>query len=366
MKTTLRVLPFLIFTFTGACDDATEGPGDKKTDTDTETVTDTDTDTEDDVNPCNPDDLQDPDKPEIWEALGNLHCDHADTQVQAAADVTEGSRGLMEAKLRPILNPFSNHGMCPVNAHWHLGAEHKNTGTFDILGEEWMADHDPDYQDEWTDVEPGEEPEEPPEPGNFCHDYDDTDPMFTTPYSWQHCEHMKVGYTYEVHWPHSNLGMCGTKWQYQSHFMNGVLCKANQNYTTPEAAVDTVFETKSTRIGVQAMVFTVVNDPAFDYPDWNPLDGWNPELADNIAIYQGSTTGQIDGNNDCRGTGGMVTWQVDRGCHFISAKAFDGLCEVMLEQKVEMHKDIHPHNARETTDPSITTDMRMGPGVSDL
>ena len=30
-----------------------------------------------------------------------------------------------------------------------------------------------------------------------------------------------AGLTYEIHWPHSNLGACGTEWQYQTHFMDG-------------------------------------------------------------------------------------------------------------------------------------------------
>ena len=46
-------------------------------------------------------------------------------------------------------------------------------------------------------------------------------------YDWKYCSGMHVGYTYELHWPHSSHGMCPTagdahpKWQYQSHFMDG-------------------------------------------------------------------------------------------------------------------------------------------------
>ena len=46
-------------------------------------------------------------------------------------------------------------------------------------------------------------------------------------YDWKYCSGMHVGYTYELHWPHSNMGDCPTaanpwpKWQYQSHFMDG-------------------------------------------------------------------------------------------------------------------------------------------------
>ncbi len=319
---------------------------DLDTDFDTGVDTEVDTSVDTDINPCNPDDL---DKPPIWNALADLQCDDESLGVQAAADVTPGAVGDMVARLVPVETTFEDAGMCAVNVHWHLGAEHRNAGTYDIPGEEWMNFNDPEaHHDEEV------------EPGNFCPDFDENDAKFTTPYEFEHCdEHMKVGYTYEIHWPHSNLGMCNSEWQYQSHFMNGVLCQANEADMSPADAVGSVFDTQTTKIGVQAQVFTIVNDPAYDYPDWAMLDGWNADMAVDMAIYQGSTTGQQDGNNTCRGTGGMVTWQVDRGCHLISAASFDELCRVMKEQRVDMSADTHAHNARETTDPSITTDIPM-------
>ena len=298
-----------------------------------------------DVNPCN---ANNEEKPPIWAALMTLECSDQYTRVQSAADVTKGATGEMVAELPPISSPFSEEDMCPVNVHWHLGAEHRNAGTFDIPGGDWLAENDPDAH-----------LEEGVEPGNFCPDYDADDPKFTTPYDFQHCSHMKVGYTYEIHWPHSNLGACDTEWQYQSHFMNGVLCMANEAEMSPAEALAAVFDTQEAKIGVQAQVFTVVNDDAYDYPDWDSLSGWNTSLASDVAVYQGSTTGQQDGNEICRGTGGMVSWQVDRGCNLISARAFDELCRVMKEQRVDMSSDTYPHNARETTDPSITTDVPM-------
>ena len=54
------------------------------------------------------------------------------------------------------------------------------------------------------------------------------------------------------------------------------------------------------------------------------------------APSQGSTTGQKHGNDftpgakACKGTGGAVTWQMDRGCHKVSAKSVDNLCKQML------------------------------------
>lgn len=349
MTTITRVLPCLFFAATTAC--TFESTSDDGSDTEDATDTDSEADTESgmdsNVNVCNPLNLE---KPPIWAALGDLPCTDANTRVQAAADVTVGSTGQMVADLPPILVPFSQiEGMCPVNVHWHLGAEHRNTGTYDIPGAEWMRENDPNHH-----------PSADVEPGNFCPGYNPADPKFTTPYAFQHCsEHMRVGYTYEIHWPHSNLGACGTEWQYQSHFMNGVLCKANEVNMPVADAVNSVFGTQTTKIGVQAQVFTIVNDSAYDYPTWNAMGGWNSSLARDVAFYQGSTTGQQNGNVTCRGTGGMVSWQVDRGCNLISAWAFDELCRVMKEQKVDMSGDTHAHNARVTTSAAITTDVPM-------
>lgn len=301
------------------------------------------------MNRCNPDELV---RPEIWAALADIPCDSPATRVQAGADVTLGSTGEMPADLEPIKHAFTEEpGMCVVNVHWHLGAEHKNAGTYDIPGSDWIAEH-------------GDRPTYGREPGNFCRGFNAADPMYTTEYDFKHCKNMHVGYTYELHWPNSNLGLCDTEWQYQTPFMDGVLCKANEFRFTPAQAVDSVFDSKTTKIGVQAQVFTVVNDPAYDYPDWDPLKGWNTALASNVAIYMGSTTSVRNGNEVCRASGGMVTWQVDRACNLISAKTFDNLCKAMKAQNVDMTADTEAQNARVTTDPAITTSVPMSQGVS--
>ena len=124
------------------------------------------------------------------------------------------------------------------------------------------------------------------------------------------------------------------------------------------------FASRAVKLGVHAQVFTLTNDEAHDYPLWDMMTGFNTDLATDVAIYQGSTTGQKNGNDDCRGTGGMVTWQVDRGCHKISAAAMDRLCGQMKAQKDDMSSDTHPHNARETTAASITTDIAMPVGAN--
>ena len=39
---------------------------------------------------------------------------------QAGANVTEGYQGLMNVDYEPLLVPFYENGLCPVNVHWHL------------------------------------------------------------------------------------------------------------------------------------------------------------------------------------------------------------------------------------------------------
>ena len=58
-----------------------------------------------------------------------------------------------------------------------------------------------------------------------CHHYNNSDAKFTTEYKWKHCKDMKVGETYEVHWPHSAAGACNTPNQYQTPFYDGVFCR---------------------------------------------------------------------------------------------------------------------------------------------
>merc|ERR1712039_282684 len=88
--------------------------------------------------------------------------------------------------------------------------------------------------------------------GYACKKYDAQDAKFTTEYDWKYCVDMHVGETYEVHWPHSAAGACGTKWQYQTPFYDGVFCKDGIiNILTPLNTFK--------KIGVQSQTFVIVN-----------------------------------------------------------------------------------------------------------
>merc|ERR1712023_327455 len=92
--------------------------------------------------------------------------------------------------------------------------------------------------------------------GYNCRYYDSTSKAFTEEYDWQHCVGMHVGETYEVHWPHSALGDCGTPNQYQSPSSDGVFCPFDTllNSTLPPA------QAIALNVGVQGQVFTIIND----------------------------------------------------------------------------------------------------------
>ncbi|KAG7364159.1 cadmium carbonic anhydrase repeat-domain containing protein [Nitzschia inconspicua] len=247
---------------------------------------------------------------------------------QAGANVTAGYTGNMTVDHVPITTPYWMNGMCPVNVHWHLGAEHLSVGQYDENG------GGPDEAD-------GEIRQ-----GHQCNIYDAEDPKFTRPYDWKYCKDMEVGQTYEVHWPHSAAGACGTPNQYQTPFYDGVFC------------VDDVLTDTASQIGVQAQVFIVVNDDTYFWPDLMRgmiVDG---EMGSDIAYYTGSTTG--DGrNNEVCSQYSPITWQVDRKCHMISASSFDKLCFDMLQQRDDMSEDVHPHGSRETVSDELAANNQV-------
>jgi len=223
---------------------------------------------------------------------------------QAGANVTAGYVGQLDTGDRvPITEPYWTQGLCPVNVHWHLGAEHLSVGEYDMFGT------GPSYSAKGRRLLAPDARQ-----GFRCHKYTDT-PAFTTEYDWKHCVGMHVGNTYEVHWPHSAAGACGTPNQFQTPFYDGVFCKGGIISLDPLNTYE--------KIGVQAQVFTIINDEAYYFPDLMRgmiVDG---ERGADIAMYTGSTTGTSRNNEICsRYT--PITWQVDRQCHVVSRQDVRG------------------------------------------
>ena len=252
------------------------------------------------------------------------------TAEQSGVNITKGYQGDYNTSLTPILEDYFEVGMCPVNVHWHLGAEHYSAGEFDEFGK---GPNDKKRRQLAGEVRLGFQ----------CHHYDKNDKMYTTEYDWKHCVDTHVGETYEVHWPHSKMGACGTVNQFQSPFYDGVFCR------TPETGL------LLDRIGVQGQVFTIVNDERYYYPDLMRGMIKDGDYGKDMATYTGSTTGTSRNNEICSQYTG-ITWKVDRKCHLISASSFDKMCADMKAQRDDMSMDLHPHGSRELVKDEFAAD----------
>ena len=270
------------------------------------------------------------------------------TLEQAGGNVTRGYVGGMDAgPRRPITQPYSQVGLCPVNVHWHLGAEHLSVGQYDEYGTgppTTNSSGSGSSSGGRRQLAAGERR------GGRCHYYRNTDPKFTTPYNWHYCTNMKVGETYEVHWPHSAAGACGTQWQMQSPFYDGVFCRDGIITIAPLNTYQ--------KIGVQSQTFVVVNDEAYYQPNLFKGMLTHGQHGLDMAMYTGSTTGTSRDNQVCsRYT--PITWQVDRKCHLVSASSFDKMCQDMLNNRDDMSMDIYPHGAREVVAHALTANNQV-------
>ena len=113
----------------------------------------------------------------------------------------------------PITVPYSEAGLCAVNVHWHLGAEHLSVGQFDEYGTGPVDNVTTDYGAERRQLAAkGGSGYAEIRQGFQCRHFKADDPKFTTPFNWSHCDStMEVGQTYEIHWPHSAAGACGVR-----------------------------------------------------------------------------------------------------------------------------------------------------------
>ena len=296
--------------------------------------------------------------------LGDIECESAGAQ--SATDVTKGAPGTADPALAPIVD-YNDMGMCTVNVHWHIGAEHRSEGQYD---EAAAFDH-PNKDTYAGSHRRLASSDGGMRIGHMCTKgkelWEANDASVrnsdgsVNEYDWKYCKDMHVGLTYEFHWPHSSLGACQTPWQYQYHFLDGVLCGATQGGVDIATAAALLGD-KTHGIGVEGQVFTIVNGMGGDAvrPTWDVLNGWDRQAAKDVAYYQGSTTGDAvqsgaNAGDMCRGTGNLVTWHVDRECHTLEASTMDEMCRRMLVISADdMSPDVIPHGARETVVASLT------------
>jgi hypothetical protein len=262
---------------------------------------------------------------------------------QAGGNVTAGYVGQLDVgDLVPNTKPYWSTAMCPVNVHWHLGAEHYSSGQFDENGDGPLGGRE---RPAWAGKGNRDLAVGAVRGGFRCNHYDETDEKFTKPYDWKYCVNMEVGETYEVHWPHSAAGDCGTVNQYQTPFYDGVFCNLDVETFT---AIAQDPQNIASAVGVHGQVFTVVNDESYFYPDMmrGMLVDKPRNMGNDVHYYTGSTTGTSRDNEMCSQYA-PITWQVDRQCHMISASSFDKLCQDMLMQRDDMSDDLYAHGARE-------------------
>ena len=296
--------------------------------------------------------------------LGDIECENAGAQ--SATDVTKGAAGDRDPGIAPVVD-YNDAGMCTVNVHWHIGAEHRSEGQYDEA-----AAFDHPNKDTYAgshrrlaSADGGMRIGHMCTKGKELWEANDASVRNSdgsvNEYDWKYCKDMHVGLTYEFHWPHSSLGACQTPWQYQYHFLDGVLCGATMGGVDINTAAALLGD-KTHGIGVEGQVFTIVNggDADAKRPTWDVLNGWDRQSAKDVAYYQGSTTGDAvqsgaHAGDKCRGTGDLVTWHVDRECHTLEASTMDEMCRRMLVISADdMSPDTAPHGARETVVASLT------------
>ena len=298
--------------------------------------------------------------------LGDVDCEASTTGAQSATDVTKGAAGDRDPGIAPVVD-YNDAGMCTVNVHWHIGAEHRSEGQYD---ENAAFDH-PNKDTYAGSHRRLASADGGMRIGHMCTKgkelWEANDASVRNSdgsvkeYDWKYCKDMHVGLTYEFHWPHSSLGACQTPWQYQYHFLDGVLCGATQGGIDIATAANAL-TTKAHAIGVEGQVFTIVNGMGGDAvrPTWDVLNGWDRQAAKDVAYYQGSTTGDAvqsgaHAGDKCRGTGDLVTWHVDRECHTLEASTMDEMCRrMMIISADDMSPDVAPHGARETVIAALT------------
>jgi len=223
---------------------------------------------------------------------------------QAPRDVSAGATGTRNSRVKVV--PFATYqSMTHVNTHFHLGAEHKSTGEYDIPGTaSSVSSATPGYRCDTTTLESNQ----------------------MAAYDFQYCKEVEVGETYELHWVHSNNGI-GLGGGLGGAFARG------QNPT----------------VSVAAQVFVVVNDPSKAISNLVDKIQQNGQSGFYVRSYMGSTTGGSYDNEVCSPY--TVSWHVDPTCRLVDAASFDQMCKTLKEFDAEA--DIHPHSSRVIVDPAF-------------
>ena len=153
-----------------------------------------------------PDDYEDEDEEtteETKEAPALYPCSEAEPQ--SPRDVTAGYVGAKPSRLPSSAIVTRVDTMALVNVHFHLGAEHRSEGEYDLLKP--PAD-DSEARRRLRRLLDSGDPASPLGTHGF---YCDQSPGYVEKqdaggfgeYAFEHCENVEVGQTYEVHWVYS-------------------------------------------------------------------------------------------------------------------------------------------------------------------
>jgi len=247
-----------------------------------------------------------------------LLCTNA--EVQAPRDLSTGATGKRASKAA-TLNDAQAHKLPQTNIHFHLGAEHKsdayNDGTASAA----------------FDAAASRRASGAIRPGWMCPSTGMTAAQLA-PYNFLYCTgDMAVGKTYEVHYVHSSAGSGSDE---SPELSDGLGSAAGgRGIANP-------------MIAVEAQIYQLVNDAAYDMDDL--AHGWDKynHSATNTVMYPGSTTGTSYDNTYCSPY--TITWHVDKRCTKVSAKSFDLMCKHMKEAYNQV-SDLAPHNSRKILSP---------------
>mmetsp|Transcript_38606 Transcript_38606/g.111532 ORF Transcript_38606/g.111532 Transcript_38606/m.111532 type:complete len:314 (+) Transcript_38606:69-1010(+) len=233
---------------------------------------------------------------------------------QSPRDLTDGAAGQKVPKAA-TLNDEQAQALPLANVHFHLGAEHKSG--------EYSSDADSIAYDA---AHSGRRLAANPRPGFMCSSPGELTSEQTASYSFQHCQNVEVGKSYEVHYVHSSAG-------------TGVMGDGLGGAANGRGILNPM-------IVVEAQVFEIVNDgPTIN----NMLHGWTVVGHENSVMYPGSTTGPSHNNEFCSPY--AITWHVDKTCHRVSPASFDNLCQQM--RGYNFVADVAPHGSRKLVSPQF-------------
>jgi len=74
------------------------------------------------------------------------------------------------------------------------------------------------------------------------------------------------------------------------------------------------------------------------------------------VMYSGSTTGPSHNNEVCSPY--VITWHVDKSCHWVSPASFDKMCKDMKDL-YKLEADLKPHGSRELVSPEYVVEPKF-------